>query len=619
MHPDKTFTPSQVLAEIPIKRDTLQLWRKQRYVKVVEAKRAGRTVYLYPEDQVAKLRRMAVLTREGYKPLRAAELAEAELVSREATERAGPSKDEERPRLQGFADGNELGEVLTALCLRHTTDAHEINRKLCDWLSGQGDPELAKAGEDLRKFLTKEKNQHPEIMLVDVLKGRYLDFIQVRSLADTYGIHSTMLDGMFSRTEEVSALAMSMDDDFVPVGDSRDKHYGRGSEYKIPCKKLGRADTALGIVKLQPGGRSAVHSHSGDELMYVLKGEVVVDLMNRGLSTTISQGDFFYFYAEQTHSASNFSAEPAELFIIRFYQLAVEGTRQEIQREIASWSNSSRGRPKISPKLEPWVRTMANIEEPGGDQSVDGRVGSEPMEGSEQIQARLDFGRFLQQARFMRFGGSYSEVADESGHPEEYHKRLEAGLEAVRKVQLKGLADAYGVHELLLHNFLYPSFPSLVRVRAITGESSPLDVVRVDPQVIGNNRVEFYVPRYNLMYSDITITIAKLEKGGETPLNDYPGFDLVIPVRGTCELRFKDSGTEVVASAGERQYIHYSSQGSFLTCGSDEQAEVLIFRFKGSIRRPHKRAYSGPGKDLTQGRQPKRAKAARKGLDSKPV
>ncbi len=95
----------------------------------------------------------------------------------------------------------------------------------------------------------------------------------------------------------------------------------KSAEYVIAKHRLGESDLALVFLKLQPGGRSRrEHSHQGDEVIKVEKGEVVAvfpEFPPDEQRRTLKKEDILHFESGWTHFVENCSSKPAYLFIIR--------------------------------------------------------------------------------------------------------------------------------------------------------------------------------------------------------------------------------------------------------------------------------------------------------------
>lgn len=78
-----------------------------------------------------------------------------------------------------------------------------------------------------------------------------------------------------------------------------------------------------------------LHMHPGDEIIFVIRGTLCVELQNTGVWTPVSAGDFIHYNAEIPHAAWNVDREPAVAIVIRFFQLSRHSTRRQ-QMELLS-------------------------------------------------------------------------------------------------------------------------------------------------------------------------------------------------------------------------------------------------------------------------------------------
>ena len=70
-------------------------------------------------------------------------------------------------------------------------------------------------------------------------------------------------------------------------------------------------------------------------------------MLDSGLTFTLHKGSYTHFYSEQWHRVRNASAvNPAEVFIVRFYQSGKENSRQVLRRELWAFL-SGRARPVV--------------------------------------------------------------------------------------------------------------------------------------------------------------------------------------------------------------------------------------------------------------------------------
>jgi quercetin dioxygenase-like cupin family protein len=85
-------------------------------------------------------------------------------------------------------------------------------------------------------------------------------------------------------------------------------------------------EAILVLRDLPPGGESGKHSQSGNEIVYILEGSVILEVQGKP-SVNLKAGEAFQTVANQVHNVKNSSASaPAKA--LAFY-IAKKGTRLE--------------------------------------------------------------------------------------------------------------------------------------------------------------------------------------------------------------------------------------------------------------------------------------------------
>ena len=133
-------------------------------------------------------------------------------------------------------------------------------------------------------------------------------------------------------------------------------------------------------------------------------------------------------------------------------------------------------------------------------------------------------------------------------------------MRLVNAFDMGKIARVYDIHEILLHNFLYPAQRSAVVLRGLFDRSGrERDFCEVSHLISGNGSA-YWLPSKNLLQSDISMAIICLGPQGETAENEHPGFELLLPLTGSIAVRFKGSHREFSASAARDEILQYSSQ-----------------------------------------------------------
>ncbi len=71
-------------------------------------------------------------------------------------------------------------------------------------------------------------------------------------------------------------------------------------------------EAVLARAEFNPGATAPKHTHPGEEVGYVLEGQVVLDVEGKP-SATLQSGDVFFIPAGSVHSAKNAGANPAKV------------------------------------------------------------------------------------------------------------------------------------------------------------------------------------------------------------------------------------------------------------------------------------------------------------------
>ena len=573
---DGFLKPAEVRARTGIKvTDLTRLAREKRVDGVVKGKSGKRKIYFFPEAAVPFIEEIAARRKEGSGLVAAVE---------EASKTLDPHAPETalntllRPRLSRVASGEEVATFFQALLRRYDFTNSQVNKRFQWWLRAVAsrDQETGAWNQALQRFHARPNSD--DLGLHAALQGTEVTFVQARSLADLFGVHTLMIDPIFAEQVDESCLVLSLESDFLPVGDPRDHQYGHLVEYRVPWKRLLGSEALLGGLVLKPGGKSDVHSHPGDELMLVLSGEVVLNIHSTGVSTSLQEGDYAHFYAEQTHSAENRSTEKAELLIIRFSHHDTASARDEARRWVeelvVAWESGKReNRKRIPPWLIHWLRVMSPPE-------------VQPEAGSSTVQDFHAMGRFLRQVRETR-GETVGKISKGTRWKPQAYGQLEVGVwpDADSRFasisDLNHLAKAYNVEPFLLYGFAFPEVPYLAVVRGVA--SPPIEGDGGDLRASPGRKYrkfQYFYPCRNLMHSDISISVVRLAAGSEMLYNSHPGFELVIPLSGSVTLTHGERDQRQDLTVAARHCAYYSSdQRHRLVNPWDKPAVCLVLRF----------------------------------------
>jgi mannose-6-phosphate isomerase-like protein (cupin superfamily) len=537
------------------------------------------------------------------------------------------------------------------------TSAPERDRDLQIWATTNGFPEPA--AKSLDAFF-KHLDQGSET----------LTFTRMRDLATGLGIHAIMLDPLLSREVSEDCVVLELPSasgsehikkghfgtppPYAPAGrtlesDADDVH-GSGATYAIPDRKVEGTDAAFVFLRLEPkspqfprGGHSTQHHHPGDELLLVLKGTVSVTFIDTGVTFELKEQSYVHFYAEQNHAVVNeSSSDSAELFIIRFYQLhskpaqrvRTKWTRQAMRHELWDWARTSRG-PRAFRSKNPltWGWLLGAV----ADRSVHPRKHrpDQPVKPGVPHNILNPFGlaRFLDQAGPGDLKGLKKLLAElESEHnglienPKK-HLKLPAGrdwLWLLQNNQIKvprrlidKLVDVYDVFDLLVCEFLFPSWPRQVVVRRTEATKdidwvNMLSVVNETPELkkrtgvnhgasrLQSGKIVYEVPARSLFCSDVAISWLQINETKDTGLatspNTHTGCELIVPLEGKIAIEYLEGPQpRVFTVAANTQIAHYNSNRKHILKNTgDGPAKMFLIRFyldeKGSQTLPKRGA-----------------------------
>jgi quercetin dioxygenase-like cupin family protein len=374
----------------------------------------------------------------------------------------------------------------------------------------------------------------------------------VRSCARVFNVHPLLLDRLLSETTNRNPLILDLKEDFFDptyqgriVDDSRGE---QGAVYKIQSRKLANADaTFVSLTLLKRISVSAKHEHPGDEIIFVRRGRVDVEFETSGIRHRLGAGDLIHFYAEQRHQVHNASDEEAELFIVRYYQLDAEHTRQGIWREIEA--NLAKESP-LSSEAGAWLHQLVPR--------------YSPQARSEVVDA-LGLARYLKEHRASGVTSDIEQIAE----PREFlsmYQLLESAV-VPDGLSLIEIAKLYGIRPALLKGYSKPAVPGMVAIH------------RTDYFETEN----FYrVPTRSLSCSDVSLAKVSLPPGAQIDPNVHPGFEAILMTAGRLELKLGDEPDSVYSLSNENgQFCHFrSSRSHFLRNPSRTVvAEFLVMRF----------------------------------------
>jgi quercetin dioxygenase-like cupin family protein len=467
---------------------------------------------------------------------------------------------------------------LVAMCEPEGITPTERNRLVQGWKDGNRFANMTlKPRNEFDDFFRQISNNKPRLSLAEM-----------RGLTTYMGIHPLMLDPLLSEPYTGDGLELSLSDFILPEVPPDESH-GLNAHYAVPPKRFSDTDASFIFLKLDGDGRSDVHHHPGDELMFVVEGEIEVRLHDSGLRVGLKQGEVSHFHAEQTHSAVNVSKDkPAYIFIIRFYQMLatpsprMPRTRQQMRENLRRVLGGMKG--ELTASAKGWVlQALAN-------RSVDDLK----EQTHTVIRDRLGLARMIRilpnpQRR------AESEFLNRIGIAlnKKYRKLddllndLEIGELMVSDEVLRDLSGLYrDVYDLLFLRFLFPGVPGAMVFRPDDREDG-IDVAQLKLKnlVAIPEGVAYTLPRRSLSCSDIAISLLALKPEKGTRWNQHPGYELLLPLEGEAEIQLghdrKRPPYRISADEGRLAHYHSEKLHRVSNPASDMAARILVIRFYG--------------------------------------
>jgi len=366
---------------------------------------------------------------------------------------------------------------------------------------------------------------------------------------------------------------------FATVPQKGRKGYGSDARYLIPSHQIADVDAAIVYLVLKPGAHSDDHHHPGDELMIVLKGSVHVHFLDSGLRIELNESSYMHFYAEQNHSAHNASHnDDAQLLIIRFDQLAKTlgkpPTRQQIRRKL--WEAERNRGTQLDPVTWAWIIHAA------ANRSVNWvrREGSKTDVLGEVLN-RFGLARLLtgllkdgEGAHSLTEGPDLQDLWDWA-----------SGLAEVPSEQLLKSLNLYDVFPVLISGFLFPACTGQVLVRRQPESTDWIKLEEVAQKSTLKMQavtagVDYEIPKRSLACSDVAISWLRLLPNMATKDTSHPEWELVVPFKGSVEIKYKQSKKPVCTVSSSKTIAYFNSTNTHIirNAGPDA-AEMLLIRY----------------------------------------
>jgi quercetin dioxygenase-like cupin family protein len=412
-----------------------------------------------------------------------------------------------------------------------------------------------------------------------------IHFADLKLLADAYGIHRLLLDSLISEgTDDICEVQAF--DEFINVGDMVTVEYGEHAKYRVPARRLTDAPhIAIVDLSIDPGGRSDVHWHPGDELIFVRQGSVDITVGEYEMRARLNAGDYIHFYAEQEHCAVNAGAEQAELFIVRILPAKC---RVDFHDWLRTFSSRIKGHGKSNSQSSGYALAVRDL----ADYIVPHRFNDQELWHDWEdmpVSDRLGLGRFLIRwcGYWKESGISLDELAvlgARKGFNRSRLHRVHYGLAPVKGIDLLTIAEIYRIEPVLLFEFLIPTSGLVVVVRQspnlVTSQREFLDLHEIAAPFVPNDMVSYRVPFRRLAETETSIALLRLAPGGQTPDNRHPGHEIILPLEGKMEIRFGTTHTALDSSSKVCAQFHSGRRHRLVNVG-DATAQALVIRVAG--------------------------------------
>ncbi len=473
---------------------------------------------------------------------------------------------------QRTARASDLRRIVRAFCELESIDATARSKKFGEWISQQRALPLwvaanAFKNDNFDKFLDHlHENSIP------------LGVQDLDAIGELFDISSLLLDPLLSESVSGDSLTLDFNRDFSMI--HRSKRRGKEATYLTPHRRLEGTDAAFVRLMLPSKGESDKHEHPGDEIIWVESGEIELQFELSGINVTLRESDLVHFYAEHRHKVV--AKKPARCFIIRFYQIGSENTRQFLWQALeAMLSGSDGGRfTTLKNEARAWIHEI---------------LPTYRKENGE-VNDLLGLARFL-----LRWRDFHRQSDDDRGPIDEtaVTKLENALLGAGDQACLRDVAQSYGVKEFLLHSYRARAVPGLIVLRQQDFKKLSSDQAA---RLFQNAKqgVEYSLPWRNLSCADMSLAKVTLQPGGTTGPNFHPGFEANLILSGEVALVFDEehSPAETMSrSAG--QLCHFNSARTHrIENRGSSPAEFLVFRF----HRDGDNGRFGKGSSSTAGR-----------------
>jgi quercetin dioxygenase-like cupin family protein len=372
------------------------------------------------------------------------------------------------------------------------------------------------------------------------------------------------------------------------------RDFGQAASYSYCNTVIRGAEGEFSFVglNLDGGGKSDMHSHAGEEILFARKGNAIVHLHDSGLQILLNKRGLLHFYSEQVHSVTC-DREGAELFVIRFRQ-SRRGIRSTFLHELGMFiAKSGREGP---------TKHAINMLFPSQGQEFRLREDARRDPAGTRVLDPLGLSRFLKLT-----SSCYAYTLDElkarakNSISRAKIDRMQNGTAAVFDSDFPNLGRIFACEPLLFYNYVVPSFLYAVSVpdfdeteavpeHLMAWREVPREYIE-DAQTFddGRPKLRSWIPGRRLTDSDVAVVLLEFQNGATTRWNWHPGWEMLLPepenlnnhgefiieIRENAKQHIVRVGTNDLCAFYDSRYPHrISFHGKTATV-----AKARVFRF----------------------------------------
>ena len=440
----------------------------------------------------------------------------------------------------------------------------------------------------------------------ELRKRKLIAIEHARRLGRDYGIPDLMFEPFLAAVTTDSIVCQPFENFFDSANTDMPSGAGMGNQanYRFQSRRLEGVDAAVVHLELTGSasspGYSDTHWHTGDEIIFMIRGSAELRFANSGVHVALHDHDYAQFYSEQPHQLVQLSDGPCEALIIRFYQLFPEGSRMQAMSDaetlLVKLMNAGAEDKvgdvvsrdilnRVTPCFRQWVALSSEI------LSQDRPQLNDSSQIVDQVGCHVMLHHFLKlwPDEFNREKLSKKIKKSKTG----VHNELTDVTKPISLsfADVKVESAEYGcIKPPLFYPFFFPSVPRLCVVRS-SADYYPF------PK---ENKRTYQVPVRRLAGSDCSIAVLELEPGGKTVFNRHPGIEMLYPISGSAVVNFQDGQlnpddiSQRLVSSQQPGFLYFKSKNIHQVChhassdsDADEVCRLLVIRFYDSALNEH--------------------------------